>query len=311
MSPASLPDAVKSDAVARDGKSAPARSFVRPAQPTMAEAMGGLPPSIAQPDRVASRLEAFTVAQVAKVSRRVGVVRTASWPRLEGCLAILFTSRSGSTFLARELECLFNVGRLRESFNPNLVAARPAAKIVASRRENWFSFKAGGNSVIAAEICGLFDTYLAATAFILLVRRDIVAQSVSRVKALQTLQWHSTQVAERPASYDPVRIAQSITIIANGVEKLRRYAERTERPWRRLVYEDFRHGDFTHAMAACDAFAIPRRGPNSKFQPEPVERIGDATNQVWAARFQEEMGLSTRERVERYQAEITSAAGGR
>jgi|GEM_PF-1956731 len=295
---------VKGDPAARDAERAPARRFVRPARPTLADALGGMSKSIVNPEQVAKRLEAFTVAQVSKVSGRVGAVPVAPWPSLKGCLAILFTSRSGSTYLARELECAFNIGRVRESLNPNLVAGRPAAKIVASRREKWFSFKAGGNGVIAAEICGLFDAYLSETAFILLVRRDIVAQSVSRVKALQTLQWHSTQKAERPASYDTVKIAQSITIIANAVEKLRRYAERTGRPWRRLVYEDFQQGDFTQAMATCDSFAIPRRGVGSKIRPWPVERIGDATNLAWAARFREEVDSHTRDRIERYLADI-------
>lgn len=47
--------------------------------------------------------------------------------------------------------------------------------------------------MIAAELCGFFDAYLRETSFIPLLRRDIVAQAVSCVKAKRTGQYHSTQ----------------------------------------------------------------------------------------------------------------------
>lgn len=258
----------------------------------------------ATPGSAAERLAAFPVAQVEKISQKVGPVRIAPWPRLQGCLAILFASRSGSTYLARELECAFDIGRLRESLNPNQLAASSAAQIAARRRDAWFSFKAGGTSVIAAELCGFFDAYLPVTSFLLLVRRDIIAQAVSRVKAKQTRRFHSNQQATTGASYDGTKIAQSIVIIADGVARLRWYAEASGRPWRRVAYEDFQLGDFAQTMATCDALGIPRRESGSRIQPQPVERIGDATNVAWTARFGAEMDSATRARLDRYLAEI-------
>ncbi|MDQ2860471.1 MAG: Stf0 sulfotransferase family protein, partial [Pseudomonadota bacterium] len=210
----------------------------------------------------------------------------------------------GSTYLARELECAFDIGRLRESLNPAQVKDRAAAEIVAQHRGAWFALKAGVPGVIAGEFRGFFDAYLARTAFIVLSRRDIVAQAVSCEKAHQSGQFHSTQKAKRAALYDGARIAQWISVIANIEERLWLYAKRSGRPWRAAVYEDFAQGDFTLALAACDALGVPRRRAGSHFLPKPVERIGDATNEAWAARFREDMDPPTREIVEQYLARL-------
>jgi len=264
--------------------------------------------ALASAGPVAERLKVFTDAHVRKIGRKLGEVRTAPWPRIEGCLAVLFVSRAGSTFLARELECAFEIGRLRESLNPPLIRNRAAAQVVESRQDPWFSFKAGGNGVIAAELCGFFDAYLRETSFILLMRRDIVAQAVSRVKAKQTEQWHSTQLSKRVAVYNGAKIAQGVKLIADGVERLRLYAEQSGRPWRSLVYEDFEHGDFTLAMAACDALGVPRRSADSAIRASPVERIGDAINEAWAERFRQEAKPAMLDRVERYVAQVNEMA---
>jgi LPS sulfotransferase NodH len=280
------------------GKSGRAQALSHSAPP------GGSACSIADPEQVAERLKIFTEANVKEVSRKLGEVRITPWPRLEGCLAILFTSRSGSTYLARELECAYDIGRLRESLRPPRVRSHAAAQIVESRQDAWFSFKAGGHSVIAAELCGFFDAYLPQTSFILLLRRDIVSQAVSCAKAKQTGQWHSTQKPKRAPVYDGVRIAQSISTIVSAAERLRLYAERSERPLRLLIYEDFAQGDFSQAMAACDALGVPLRRSGAQIRSMPVERISDATNEAWGARFREEMSASARDLVERYSTKI-------
>lgn len=256
----------------------------------------------------ARRLEVFSAIQTRAVDKRLGVVRLAPWPTIAGCLTVLFTSRAGSTYLARELECAFEIGRMRESFNPPAVKGRPGAEIVAGREDPWFSFKAGCAGMIAAEFCGFFDAYLSQTSFILLLRRDIVAQAVSCVKALQTGQFHSTQKAKRATTYDAAQISHSISIIVGGAEKLRRYAERSGRPWRTLLYEDFAQGDFEGARAACDSLGVPRRPPDAQIAPMPVERLSDATNAEWAARFREQATPPIRDRIERYVARVNEPA---
>lgn len=251
---------------------------------------------------MAERLKMFPDAQIAGVDRKLGSIQMAPWPKLEGCLALLYTSRTGSTYLAREMETAFDIGRMRESLSPPRLAGRDAAQVVAGRQGAWFSFKADGPSVIAAELSGFFNAYLPVTSFVLLLRRDIVAQAVSGVKAKQTGRWHSNQKSRSEPTYDAEKIARYITTVLTGINKLRCYAERSRRPWRSAVYEDFAEGDFGLVMAACDALGVPRRAAGAQIRPMPVERIGDATNEAWAAQFREEMDASTREVIERYLA---------
>ena len=151
-------------------------------------------------------------------------------PVIDGCLSVLFTSPASSTFLARELETVFDIGRMREAFNPNPMQGFAPAEIVSRRKGTWFSFKAGAPGLIAAELCGLFDTYLEKTAFILVLRRDIVAQAVCLQKTEHARQWHSTQRPQQGAIYDGARIARSIENIAKGVDRLREYIKRARRP---------------------------------------------------------------------------------
>jgi LPS sulfotransferase NodH len=256
--------------------------------------------SFARPNDVLDRLKTFPDDQVLGVRRRLRGIGIGPWPKIEGCLAVLFTSRSGSTFLARELERAFQVGRLREALRPHLVSGRRPVEVVKSGENEWFSFKAGGPSVIAAELCGFFDAFLSRTSFLLLLRKDIIAQAVSGVKARQTGQWHSRNGPNASPSYDHAQIASYILVISNGVAKLRAYARLIDRPCRVILYEDFADGDFNTVEKACDAFGIPRREPGSRVFANPLERIGDATNEAWAVRFREEMDASVRDCVEQY-----------
>ncbi len=270
----------------------------------MEEPLTSIGRALGHPTCGGERLKVFRDAQVETVRLRVGPMRVAPWPELDGCLVVLFTSRSGSTFLARELEGAFDIGLMRESFNPKQIKGHAAADIIKKRRGAWFALKAGMFGVIAGELYGFFDAYLDKTVFILLVRRDIVAQAVSLEKAEQTEQWHSTDAPRRLAQYNSAKIAGAISRIAAGVEQLRLYAERSEQPWRTLIYEDFSGRDFTPALAACDALGAPRRDAGSGFVKQPVERIGDAVNEEWAARFRDEMDPATSERIERYMAAV-------
>ena len=267
--------------------------------------------SFARPRDVLNRLRVFPDAQVLSVRRRLRGIGIGPWPRIKGCLAVLFTSRSGSTFLARELERAFEVGRLQEALRPHLVSGRRPAEIVKSGENEWFSFKGGGPSVITAELCGFFDAFLSRTSFLMLLRKDIIAQAVSGVKANQTGKWHSTDKQKTlrsrdiPSptiipSYDYSKIANYILVISNGVEKLRSYARLVSRPCQVIFYEDFANGDFSTVEHACDAFGIPRRAPGSGFRANSVDRIGDAVNEAWTLRFREEMDSSLHHRVERY-----------
>ncbi len=247
-----------------------------------------------------ARLAVFPRPQVQLIRERIGKVRRKPWPAVQGSLVVLFTARTGSTFLVRELEYAFDVGRMGESLNPAIVADQPVADIVRRREGRWFAFKAGLQGVVAGEFYGFFDAYMETTSFLQLVRRDIVAQAVSFAKATQTQQWHLEDQVSRTPTYDGPAIAKAVKKIVNGTDQLRMYAERTGRPCLTLIYEDFEAGDFASAFAACDRLGVPRRDSQTMVEHRAVERMSDDVNESWRARFSREMDCSMRDRIAHY-----------
>ncbi len=247
---------------------------------------------------------AFSKAQIEGVATKLGSVVESPWPNLDGCLGVLFTSRAGSSHLARELAKRFNIGRMEESLNPHLVQGIAPAEIVRSFANGWYSFKLGVPGIISAELCGVIEQYLERTYYIFLLRRDIIGQAVSLVKASQTGQWHSIHTPQRAAEYDGPKLATTVKIIANAVASLRNYIDRAERPWRHLFYEDFEHGDFSTAEAICDEFGVPRLAPGGGPKLPSLQRTADAVNESWRARFQEEMDVKTRDIIQKYGADL-------
>jgi LPS sulfotransferase NodH len=250
------------------------------------------------------RLKPFQVLKSLKLTNEVAPVSDEPWPEVEACLVVLFTARSGSTFLSRELEIAFEVGKMGETLNPSKQKKRTLQKVIAKRKGSWFSAKAGVPGVVSGEFCGFFDTYLDKISFMRLMRRDIVAQAVSTAKALQTRAWHAhiTPVAE--AQYDTAVIADALVKIDRNVMLLRQYAQLTGRPCLPLIYEDFAYGDLTPALATGDALGVPRHKSEEGVVARPVQKMGDATNDAWIARFNEEMDSASRECIARYLAAI-------
>ena len=251
-----------------------------------------------------ARMSAFTNPQVEGVASKLGPVLQAPWPRLDGCLGLLFTSRTGSSYLARELATRFKIGQMEESLNPHLVEGIAPAEIIRSYANGWYSFKLGVPGIISAELCGAIEQYIETTYFIMLLRKDIVAQAVSLVKANQTGQWHSISVPKRAPEYDAAELAKGIRIIANAVASLRTYIDRAERPWRKLFYEDFEHGDFSTAEAICDEFEVPRIPEGEGPKLVSLSRTSDEVNEAWCARFREDVDKRTSQVIETYCASL-------
>ena len=250
------------------------------------------------------RLEAFSHFQVEEIHARLGNLPKAEWPQISGCFVILFTARTGSTFLCREIEHIFDLGKMGEFLNPAQLRGRPVASIVARRKNAWFSFKAGAQGIITAELTGLFDTYIDRTVFIRLVRRDIIAQAVSLVKAAQTKQWHHYDEARRRPEYSTEAIAKSVRKILANVNELREYSRLAGRPCVTLVYEDFANGDFSPALTAANNLGLPLLPEDADVSHRPVERMSDAVNTEWQDRFLAEMSPGIRKRFASYHATL-------
>lgn len=239
------------------------------------------------------------------------------WPELQGCLAITFTSRTGSTFLAMELERRFDIGPIREALNPpqitNFAARRglssPEAALKGAVRERasasgWFGFKAGARAMALGERLGLIDRYWSRTTFILLLRKDVIAQAVSIARAKLSGQYHSTQAPSRPvgsSDYSYELIDQSLNSIWRGVNLLAEYHRNAGSEFRSLFYEDFAGGDFESVVEAVAARGVPLR-PSALPQPrKEMTKLGDGINLEWAQRFRSEASPKVERVLEQYQ----------
>jgi LPS sulfotransferase NodH len=250
------------------------------------------------------RLATFSPQRVQEVQSKL---RSMAWPKLQGCFVVLFTARSGSTFLTRELEYVYDIGKMGETLNPDQMKGKTAQQITRKRKNQWFSFKAGVPGVISGELSGFFEAYMDKTSFLRLVRKDIVGQAISFAKASQTGQWHANNPAAKNPVYDPKKIAKSVNATAAAVEQLQAYAAQTGRPCRLVVYEDFEQGDFSRVLAACDSLGVPRRPPDQSVTHRSVEKMSDDTNEEWRARFNDDMKRATRDTIQRYHEAIETA----
>jgi len=261
-------------------------------------------------DELSPRLKMFPAANIAKFRKTLGPPDPAPWPHIDGCLIALCTARSGSTLLCRQLETLFALGQMGENLNPPKLKKRTAQEVVDALKGPWFALKCSATGLLCAEATGFIDAYLHKTAFVRLVRRDIIAQAVSHARASQTGQWHSHNKPSQEPVYDANRIADSVRSLSFWVEQLRHYAEGTGRPHTLLVYEDIAAG-LSAARAAGDLLGLPKRPEDDDELFRPIEKMGDAINDEWTDRFVREMDSSVGKVVEGYMAAIELGAAPR
>jgi LPS sulfotransferase NodH len=255
-------------------------------------------------DDEVSRLTMIPAPKVAKFRKKVGPLDSAPWPEIEGCLIALCSARSGSTLLCRQFETLYKIGLMGEALNWSKLKHAPASsvrKVVAARNEPWFAFKTSMSNMLALELTGFVDAYYDRTVFVTLIRRDIVAQAVSRAKAAQTGQWHVNRKPPGNAVYDADMIADAVRSIALHVEQMKSYAEGAGRPHARLFYEDIATSGLSAVKAVGDDLGLPRRTLNEHSELlRPIEKMGDEINDEWRERFLKEMNASIGEIVEDY-----------
>ena len=261
------------------------------------------------------RLNVFLASQRRRYAEQIPTAAPSAWPPLEGCLAVLCASRSGSTLLCREIESRYRFRRINESLRVHRLAKLAATKSLDSvdaalaetvrgdSEVGWFGFKAGAEALLVGETSGFLPANLDRFRLILLVRRDLVAQAVSLTKAQQTTIWHSNQVANRApedALYSAAHVGQSLRRVLAALETLRLYVKAAGVPSARLFYEDFAEGDPSTIEAACDRLGLPRRIARRTQNWRQVARIGDAVNLEWAGRFAADMDAETTDLAARY-----------
>ncbi len=247
------------------------------------------------------RLEIFPTRKVAKIVNAVGGDDAPVWPMFDGYLVMLFVARSGSSFLSTELEKYYDIGKMSEHLNSSENIKKGITQKISQKRlaGQWFTFKAGIQGVVNAEASGLMDSALGRMHFLRLVRRDIIGQAISTVKARQTQQWHMNTEAVGEPNYSLAELEKAVAMIASGVEILRVYAARTGRPCRQVVYEDISNGSLGPALMACDEIGVPRR-TGEILKQRSVERMSRDSTEDWNERFRREMGAETRNWILKY-----------
>lgn len=167
-------------------------------------------------------------------------------------LFILFTNRCGSNFLAHALASTGSFNEAGEFFNADTVLSHASANDLPSLPA-YFCFvsnmvahgqrmtaKLGIEHVAILAEAGILDAILGRSRFILIERRDKLAQGISRVVASQNLQWTSEQAKAIPNSrlvYSRSRIDEEIQRVDAGNGLLYRFLATARAAPRHFSYE--------------------------------------------------------------------------
>ncbi len=236
------------------------------------------------------------------------------WPELDGIVLLLFASRSGSTAFSRISEKYFGLSGVGESLNmpaikerikrlktPN-VTAEISRYVNQHSPHNWFMFKAGGPGVVNAERAGLILHYENVMRPVLLLREDIVEQSVSYVTAKITGKFHTTQTANKTVGendYDFETLRTAVMTIMNSSQRLASYAQQFACAPSIVFYEAFKDGDQSAIFNCLDGIGIPRREVAAENVVQ-VQKLKKQASLSWISRFKEDMPKALSDQIEEY-----------
>jgi len=229
-----------------------------------------------------------------------------NWDRLapaDRTYVVVFTARSGSTWLTSVLSATKQLGYPEEYINPDFVRAvaqaqntrDPECLLQMLKRRRCTPNGVFGIEVRAIDVALLseetfFRVFDDKTVFFNLWRDNIVAQGISLFRAVATGHYHSTDGQVRsPPSYDGEEIRRWVRHIAITENDNLRMLRRAQRPIRGLRYEDIvrdREGTIEAFARALDVSIEPRElvGPVEG----ETRKIGDDWNSKAEQRFRRE-----------------------
>ena len=210
---------------------------------------------------------------------------------------IATTQRSGSHYLAHLLAATGQLGCPFEYFHPGMLADferrletdDPNSTLAEIRRlrtspSGWFGMKAHWPQFECARSeWKLDEAYLSFDRFILIERRDRIAQAVSLAIAQQTKSWLSVMPA-KPGElhYKPMEILGHLERIEAEYRCWRLYfAERGITPFR-IVYEDLVADPLATLNALLLSFGAE---PVPGLPPISIQRQATQVNQDWRRRY--------------------------
>ena len=216
-------------------------------------------------------------------------------------LVILFASRAGSSYAGRLLANTPYFNEVTESFRPGHLdiyrerhglpdtAATAQWAIDTHGTREAFALKGGFSQLIAGTLLGLWPEALDRTKFLLLERRDKVAQAVSLFKAQESGRFHSVQpegAALTEEDYDAEKIGFHLEHIARNHRRFARLLDQLDRPRRTVIYEDICADPARFVRETCEWIGLP--APENVETETDLEPLRDELSEAWIARFRKE-----------------------
>lgn len=226
--------------------------------------------------------------------------KTADFTDAPPCIfVLLFNSRAGSTYAGRLLSNTPQFEHVSESFNVGQLAAirerydypddsRALRWMIEDRgTDQAFGVKSGPAGIAAATFTGFLPQLLERTQFIMLERRDKLAQAVSKYKLTLT---NVAQTTDGPPErivvskdYDRAAIDAQLDAIERGNRRLRDFVSAIGAEAPTFYYEDVCASPKTFVN---DVLALLGFEPVQTFDTETdVQKIGDAINAEWIERY--------------------------
>lgn len=242
--------------------------------------------------------------QVREIAEGLDLSRRGGFQAPEKILVVLFPSRAGSSFFGQLLSSTGWFKEIQESFRPEQLAkirarhglpdSHAAAQWMIDNRgtAHAFGFKAGFIVLAAAAELGFLSDVLDRARFVLLRRRDRVAQAVSLVKIKLTKRTHSGQPETRVLGdddYDGEAIASEVRNIEQVEAQLADFAARLGVSAPVFYYEDICDRPTEHVARVCDLLGLPMP---ADYRPEVrLTVLRDELSLRWAERFRSESAI--------------------
>ena len=210
-------------------------------------------------------------------------------------LVVLTMQRSGSNYFTSRTNHCGKMGHAREwldrSLNNQFASIEESLEFI--KREGTTSEGVFGLVLMAPQLIRFqkrfkidFMNYLTKTydpTFVLLERRDKLAQAISFSKAIQSRSWAGDMPAERPVSFNYRQIVWALFHLEKGMGFWRSYLTAKALPYYHCYYEDISSQDT--AFEEIAQLICPKK--NIEFPESNLVVQRDQVSQEWTRRFLE------------------------
>jgi LPS sulfotransferase NodH len=217
----------------------------------------------------------------------------ADWKPPNLTLILAATPRSGSTLLARLVDSTGLFRRTTEYFNNGFyrqygvdhpTLARKLEEMDRRSRTdlNFLSVKFFPNHMAEAIRFGLVDTAFANARYVHIVRRDLLGQAISLVRATTTDEWQSSfKGNEKRLEYDEATITREILTLSGGERWWRLFFASRDVPVLQVAYENL-EADPQYEVRRIVSFLgfEPDRYPADLSKVDPGKQR-DEMNEEW------------------------------